>query len=170
MKKSLTLVLVIGALVLAGCGKKSDTAANTPTPTATASTAPTAAGGFGAPLSLPGSVSLTISAPAKFTPGTFASNYLPGQAANVFDVTVKNGGTVAIDPATISFAASSGTNTCTDVLDGDNGVSGAPTDPIAAGATANFKVAIGCDAKTGAPLNFDVTVGTATASIKGKIA
>ena len=170
MKKSLTVVLVIGVLVLTGCGKKSNTGATTPTPTPTASTAPTATGGFGAPLTLENGVTLTISAPKKFAPGTFASNYLPGQSANVFDVTLKNGGTAAIDPATISFAASSGTNTCTDVLDGDNGVSGAPTDPIAAGATSNFKVAIGCDAKAGGPLNFDITVGTSTASIKGKIA
>jgi hypothetical protein len=164
VKKSLTVVMVIGALVLTSCGKKIDTASSTPTAT------PTASGGFGAPLSLAGGVSLTISAPAKFTPGTFASNYLPGQAANVFDVTLKNAGTAAIDPTTISFAASSGTNTCTDVLDGDNGVSGAPTDPIAAGATSSFKFAIGCDAKAGAPLHFDITVGTSTASIEGKIA
>jgi hypothetical protein len=170
VKKSLTVVLVIGALVLTGCGKKSNTASITPTQTPTASTAPIASGGFGAPVTLAGGVSLTISAPTKFTPGTFASNYLPGQAANVFDVTVKNNGTVAIDPTTISFVASSGANTCTDVLDGDNGVSGAPTDAIAAGATSNFKVAIGCDAKAGAPLSFDITVGSSTASIKGKIA
>jgi hypothetical protein len=162
--------MVVSALVLTGCGKKSDTASRAPTQTPTASTAPTATGGFGAPLALGGGVSLTISAPARFTPGTFASNYLPGQAANIFDVTLKNGGTTAIDPATISFTASSGTNTCTDVLDGDNGVSGAPTDPIAAGTTSNFKFAIGCDAKAGAPLHFDVTVGPSTASIEGKIA
>lgn len=170
MKKGLTSVLVIGALVLTGCGnKKADTnptASNTPT----ASAAPSASGGFGAALSLGAGVTLTISAPKNFTPGTFASNYLPGQAANVFDVTLKNSGTVAIDPTTISIAASSGTNTCTDVLDGDNGVAGAPTDPIAAGATSNFKFAIGCDAKVGAPLHLDITVGTSTASIDGKIA
>jgi hypothetical protein len=170
VKKSLAVVLVIGALVLAGCGKKSDAAPHTPTQTPNASTAPTATGGFGTPVSLGSAVSLTIQVPTKFAPGKFASNYLPGQSANVFDVTLKNGGTVAIDPATISFAASSGTNTCTDVLDGDNGVSGAPTDPIAAGTTSNFKIAIGCDAKAGAPLNFNITVGTSTASIAGKIA
>lgn len=170
MKKSLTVVLVIGALVLTGCGKKSNTASGSPKETATATTAPTASGGFGSPLALGNGISLTISAPVSFKPGTFASNYLPGQAANVFDVTLKNGGTAAIDPTTISLAASSGTNTCTDVLDGDNGVSGAPTDPIAAGATSTFKFAIGCDAKAGAPLHFDITVGTSTASIDGKIA
>lgn len=170
MKKSLTVVLVIGALVLTGCGKKNDTASPSPSESATATAAPTASGGFGSAIALGSGVSLTISAPATFTPGTFASNYLPGQAANVFDVTLKNGGTAAIDPTTISLAASSGANTCTDVLDGDNGVAGAPTDPIAAGATSNFKFAIGCDAKAGAPLHFDITVGTATASIDGKIA
>ena len=170
MKKSLTVVLVVGALVLTSCGgKKADSAGST-SPTPTASVAPSASGGFGSPVSLGGGVSLTISAPASFKPGTFASNYLPGQAANIFNVTVKNGGTAAIDPTTILLAASSGTNTCTDVLDGDNGVSGAPTDPIAAGATSIFKFAIGCDAKTGAPLHFDITVGSSTAAIDGKIA
>ena len=170
MKKSLTVVLVIGALVLTGCGKKNNNASGTPTETPTATAAPTASGGFGSPITLGGGVTLTISAPMTFTPGNFASNYLPGQAANVFNVTVKNGGTSAIDPTTISLAASSGANTCTDVLDGDNGVTGAPTDPIAAGATSKFKFAIGCDAKAGAPLHFDITVGTSTASIDGKIA
>lgn len=170
MKKSLTVVLVIGALVLTGCGKKNDNASATPSETATATSAPTASGGFGSAIAVGSGVSLTVSAPKAFTPGNFASNYLPGQAANVFDVTLKNGGTTAIDPTTISFAASSGANTCTDVLDGDNGVTGAPTDPIAAGATSNFKFAIGCDAKAGAPLHFDITVGTSTAAIDGKLA
>lgn len=170
MKKSLTVVLVIGALVLTGCGKKNDNASASPSETATATAAPTASGGFGSAIAVGSGVSLTVSAPKAFTPGNFASNYLPGQAANVFDVTLKNGGTAAIDPTTISFAASSGANTCTDVLDGDNGVTGAPTDPIAAGSTSNFKFAIGCDAKAGAPLHFDITVGTSTAAIDGKLA
>lgn len=170
MKKSLTVVLVIGALVLTGCGnKKADTASSaSESPTATA--APTASGGFGSPVALGSGISLTMSTPSTFTPGKFASNYLPGQAANVFDVTLKNDGTAAIDPATISITASSGANTCTDVLDGDNGVAGAPTEPIAAGATSTFKFAIGCDAKAGAPLHFDITIGSSTAGIDGKIA
>jgi hypothetical protein len=170
VKESLTVVMVISALVLTGCGKKSESTPGVQLATPAASTASTASGGFGAPLSLAGGVTLTISAPTKFTPGKFASNYLPGQAANVFDVSLKNAGTLAIDPATISFAVNSGTNTCTEVLDGDNGVSGAPTDQIAAGTTSTFKFAIGCDAKAGAPLHFDITVGISRASIEGKIA
>lgn len=170
MKKSLTVVLVIGALVLTGCGKKANNASSTTTPTATPTATAAASGGFGSPVTLGGGISVTISAPTSFKPGNFASNYLPGQAANLFDVSLKNGGTTAIDPTTISLAANSGTNTCTDVLDGDNGVSGAPTDPIAAGATATFKFAVGCDAKAGAPLHIDVTVGSASAGIDGKIA
>ena len=170
MKKSLTVVLVIGALVLTGCGKKANDASTTPTPSATETATTAASGGFGSPVTLGGGISVTISAPTSFKPGNFASNYLPGQAANVFNVSLKNGGTTAIDPTTISLSANSGSNTCTDVLDGDNGVAGAPTDPIAAGATATFKFAIGCDAKTGAPLHLDVTVGSSSAGIDGKIA
>lgn len=171
MKKSLTAVLVVGALVLTGCGnKKTDSASSSSKESLVTTTAPSTSGGFGSPIALSGGVSLTISTPASFTPGNFASNYLPGQVANVFEVTLKNGGTAPIDPTTISLAASSGTNTCTDVLDGDNGVTGAPTDPVAAGASATFKFAIGCDAKSGAPLHFDITVGSSTAAIDGKLA
>ncbi len=170
MKKTLTVVAVISALVLTGCGKKANDAVSTTTPTPSESATAAASGGFGSPVTLGGGISVTISAPTSFKPGNFASNYLPGQAANVFDVSLKNGGTTAIDPTTIVLAANSGTNTCTDVLDGDNGVAGAPTDPIAAGATATFKFAIGCDAKAGAPLHVDVTVGSSSAGIDGKIA
>ena len=170
MKKSLTVVVVIGALVLTGCGSKKAVSATSTTTTPTATAAPTASGGFGSPVALGAGVILTISAPASVVPGNFASNYLKGQAANIFNVTLKNSGSAPIDPTTILLAASSGANTCTDVLDGDNGVSGAPTDPIAAGATSTFKFAIGCDAKAGAPLHFNITVGTSTAAIDGKIA
>ena len=170
MKKTLTVVVVIGSLVLTGCGKKADNAASTTTPTATPSASAAPSGAFGSPVTLGGGISVTISAPTSFKPGNFASNYLPGQAANVFDVSLKNGGTTAIDPTTISLAANSGTNTCTDVLDGDNGVAGAPTDPIAAGTTATFKFAVGCDAKVGDPLHVDITIGSSSAGIDGKIA
>lgn len=170
MKKSLTVVAVIGALVLTGCGKKANDASTTPTPSATESATAAASGGFGTAVALGGGISVTMSAPSSFKPGNFASNYLPGQAANVFNVSLKNGGTTAIDPTTISFSANSGTNTCTDVLDGDNGVAGPPTDSIAAGATATFKFAVGCDAKAGAPLHIDITVGSSSAGIDGKIA
>jgi hypothetical protein len=169
MKKSLIAVGLVAAVALTACGgKKADSGASNTPSTSTSSAA--TAGGFGSALDLGKGISLTIGAPKTFVPGAFASNYLKGQAANLFDVTVKNGGTTPLDASTILLQAASGANTCTDVLDGDNGITGAPIDPIAAGASITFKFAIACDAKSGDALTLSVGVGTGTASITGKVA
>ena len=168
MKKSLIAVGLVAALALSACGgKKADTVAS---PDGSKAPVDATAGGFGAPLDLGAGISLTISTPKSFVPGQFASNFVKGQAANIFDVTVKNSGTADLDPSSIIFAVNSGTNTCTDVLDGDNGITGAPTDPIAAGASITFKAAIACDAKKGDPLTMAVEVGAGKASLNGKMA
>jgi ABC-type glycerol-3-phosphate transport system substrate-binding protein len=169
MKKSLIAVGLVAALALTACGGKKADTASTDAPSSASSTAATS-GGFGSALDLGDGIALTITSPKTFVPGNFASNYLTGQAANLFDVTVKNGGTASLDASTILLQAASGANTCTDVLDGDNGINGAPIDPIAAGASVTFKFAIACDAKSGDPLTLSVGVGTSTASIAGKVA
>lgn len=169
MKKSLIAVGLIAAIALTACGGKKADSASSAAPSAAATTAATA-GGFGSTLDLGAGIALTITAPKSFVPGQFASNYLKGQAANIFNVTVKNSGTADLDPSTILFTVSSGTNSCTDVLDGDNGITGAPTDPIAAGTSISFKFAIACDAKAGDALGLAVEVGAGKASIIGKIA
>ncbi|MBI3429150.1 MAG: hypothetical protein HY050_03645 [Actinobacteria bacterium] len=169
MKKTLIAVLLIAGLALAGCGTKADTSAK-PTESASPSATTTVSSGFGVPITVGTAITLTISKPTSFKPGQFASNYLPGQVANVFSVTIKNGTSAELDPATISLVASSGANTCTDVLDGDNNISGAPTDPIAAGSEVNFKFAIGCDAKSGQPLRINITIGSDTSALDGTLA
>lgn len=169
MKKTLIAITVIAGLALTGCGKKADTAA-APTESAAPSASATVSNGFDVPITVGTGITLTISKPTSFKPGQFASNYLAGQAANVLSATLKNASGAEIDPATISLVASSGTNTCTDVLDGDNGISGAPTDPIADGSEINFKFAVGCDAKAGQPLHIDITIGSKTAALDGTVA
>ncbi|MDP1721481.1 MAG: hypothetical protein Q8L08_10890 [Candidatus Nanopelagicaceae bacterium] len=169
MKKTLIAVVLIAGLALTACGKKAETAA-TPTESATPSATATVSNNFDSPITVGTGITVTISKPTTFTPGQFASNYLPGQAANVFTATLKNESGSEIDPATISLVASSGSNTCTDVLDGDNGISGAPTEPIATASEVNFKFAIGCDAKSGQPLHIDITIGTTTAALDGTVA
>lgn len=169
MKKTLIALTLIVGLALTGCSKKADPVA-TPTESPTPSATPTVSNAFGSPITVGTGITVTISKPTTFTPGQFASNYLPGQSANVFTATLKNESGAEIDPATISIVASSGSNTCTDVLDGDNGISGAPTEPIATAGEVNFKFAIGCDAKSGQPLHVDFTVGTSTAGLDGSVA
>ncbi len=162
------------ALTLSACGGGgTPTAASTAGASASASASATPSGvtaNFGAPADLGNGVAVTVSTPASFTPGSFASNVMPGQVPNVFNVTVDNKGTTALDMTSVSVTASTASSTCTDVLDGDNGINGAPTDPLAAGASTSFKFAISCDAKAGAPLSVNVTVGANSVTLDGKLA
>lgn len=170
MKKGLVVIALAGALALAGCsGAKKDASSSATNQELVSGTTATAGAGFDKPLDLGTGVTVSIGAPKTFKPGTFASNYRPGQVANVLAVEIKNAGTAELDPNSISFLSNSGANNCTDVLDGDSGVSGAPTDPIAAGATASFKIAVGCDAKVGDPLTVSVTIGATSVAVDGKL-
>lgn len=163
------LGLIAVALVLTACG--SGTAADTSAdPTDTETSAAATSADFGAPLDLGSGVTVTISAPATFTPGDFASNFLPGQVADLFIIDVKNSGTAPLDLSSISFAPTSGTAFCSDVLDGDNGINGAPTEPVAAGASTSFKYAIACDAKVGDPLALGITFGETNLTLASTLA
>lgn len=161
------LGLVAIALILTACGSTS--AAPSDSASATDSTAAATAADFGKAIDLGGGISVTVSAPGKFTPGSFASNYLPGQVADLFTIDVTNKGTAPLDLSSISFAPTSGTAFCSDVLDGDNGINGAPTDPVAAGGTASFKYAIACDAKVGDPLALGITYSSTNLTLSGKL-
>lgn len=153
-------------LILAGCGSSSGPTVSA-TPTATQSAV--ANGAFGTPLSIGDGVSVTVSNPVAFKPGQFASNYFAGQVPNKFEVKVTNGSAAAFDLSGISITAASGTNTCVDILDGDSGINGAPTDPVAAKGTATFTSAIGCAAKVGDPLTLTLAFGATSATIAGTL-
>lgn len=173
MKALVRVGILATALLLSACGGGEDTTATESTSDqslVTETAAPTVEGAFGAPLDLGNGVTVTISEPKGFTPGQFASNFVPGQTANIVDITVKNGGTAELDLASILYAAESGTNYCVDVLDGDNGVNGAPMDVIAAGASSTFTYAVACDAKAGDPLKLSVTLNEDVVSVEGTLA
>ena len=129
----------------------------------------TATTGFGAPLSLGSDVVVTFAENAPFTPGAYASNFQKGMVANKFDVTIENKGAKALDLSTIAFALASGTNTCVDILDGDNNINGAPTEPIAAGASSTFTYGVGCLAKVGGPLELSVSIGADVVAVTGTL-
>ena len=170
-RKAVIIVALAGALALTGCATTNKNAVSDgKNDDLVTGTTATKGAGFDNALDLGVGVKVTISTPKSFTPGIFASNYLPGQTANELAVQITNGGTVDIDPTSISFASTSGTNTCTEVLDGDSGVAGPPTDPIGAGATSSFKIAVGCDSKAGAPLTVTIGVGASSVEVTGKLA
>ena len=129
----------------------------------------TAETGFGAPLSLGKDVVVTFAENAAFTPGSFASNYQKGMVANKFDVTIENKGAKPLDLTNISFSQASGTNTCVDILDGDNNINGAPTEPIAAGSSATFTYGVGCLAKVGGALDLSVSIGADVVAVTGTL-
>jgi hypothetical protein len=173
-KKRFSQVIILGlaaSISLTACGK-SDTGLNTAPGDASEfveNVAPTVATNFGAPLDLGADVTITFQENAKFTPGAYASNYQKGMAANKFDITVQNKGSNALDLANMVISMTSGTDTCVDILDGDNNINGAPTDPLAAGASATFTYGVGCLAKAGAPLDLTVSLNDAVVAVAGTL-
>lgn len=173
MYKKLVVLLSISALALSACGGKTETNAtpNGEHQDLVETGAPDASGAVGGDIDLGNGVTIKLSQPEHFTPSQFASNYVKGNTANLFEASITNSGSKAIDWATVSFVTTStGGSACPDVLDGDSGVNGQPTGTLAAGATETFKFGIACSTKPGAELNVSITVGDKTAAVNGKVA
>jgi hypothetical protein len=166
-----TAVAAILILSLSGCAKEDKGLNTNPGDTSqfVDKTEVTATTGFGAPLSLGTTTVVTFAENTKFTPGAYASNYQKGMVANKFDVTIENKGTEALDLSSIVITPASGDNNCTDILDGDNNINGAPTEPIAAGSSTTFTYGLGCTAKIGAPLVLSVSIGADIVSVTGTL-
>ena len=138
--------------------------------TLVADAAPVATIAFDTPLDLGGGVFVTVAAPSRFTPTQFMTNVdQKPKTANSFDVTIKNGGKTPLDFTTVSLIAASGANVCFDVL-GDLNINGAPTEPLAPGATATYKYGVGCQAAAGEPLSLTVQIGESKVAVEGKLA
>jgi len=160
------------ALSLSACGG-SDEAAQVDDQTLVAEVeeAPQASGGFDAPVVTPDKVSYTLSSPASFTPGKFASGMLPDQINERFNVTVENGSAADLDLATLIVKGSTTTGECVDIFDGDNQMEGAPTTPLAAGASAKFSWGLSCPGKSGEDISVTLSNGvTNVIAVTGKLA
>ena len=175
VKNNLVLALSITALVataLTGCAKKiaEDAAPNGNNQALVEEVAPTITTGFGADLKLSDSVSIKFENLMGFTPSKFASNYEKGMVANKFSVTIKNNGTTDLNLTDVSFAIKSNDYICVDVLDGDNGIDGSPTDVIKPGASSLFTYGTGCKTKKGDPLKITATIGNSIVGVETKLA
>jgi hypothetical protein len=173
--KKAALISPVAVLLLAGltaCGGGSDTSsADDQTLVTNTEEAPQATGGFGAPVVTPDKVSYTLTAPAHFTPGKFASGMLDGNMNERFDLTVVNNSGKDLDLATLMVTGSTTTGACVDIFDGDNAMEGAPTTPLAAGATANFSWGLSCAGKSGDDITVRLSNGTTTLiEVVGKLA
>lgn len=168
-KAALALALT---LTLSACGGSDEAATvDDQTLVATVEETPQASGGFDAPVVTPDKVSYTLSSPAHFTPGKFASGMLPGQINERFNLSVTNGSAADLDLAILIVKGSTTTGACVDIFDGDNQMEGAPTTPLAAGATATFSWGLSCPGKSGDDISVVLANGEVNViSVTGKLA
>jgi len=165
------------ALTLAACGGGSSGAKGSPSSAQESSLVqntsvkPQASGAFGSVVTLPSGVAVTLTNQALFQTTKFSSGQIDGQRYNSFDITVKNATAAPLDLGTLILTATAGAaGSCVDIFDGQVGIQGAPTDPIAAGASATFKWALSCPGKVGDPLNITMTTdGTTNVEVIGKL-
>ena len=167
-KLALTIAL---ALTLSACGGADETAQVDDQSLITeVEEAPQASGGFDAPVVTPDKVSYTLSSPANFTPGKFASGMLPGQINQRFNLNVANGSAAELDLATLIVKGSTTTGECVDIFDGDNQMEGAPTTPLAPGASAKFSWGLSCPGKNGEDISVLLSnAGVTLIEVTGKL-
>lgn len=180
MKTGLTTfksLAIASALIflLSACGGKADSAGTTTEEgkalTEAVETAPQATGGFDAPVVTPEKVSYTLSSPSHFNPGKFASGFLPGQLNEKFTVTIANNSAAALDLATLIVKGGTAAGECVDIFDGDNAMAGAPTDPLAVGASVSFGWGLSCPGKAGDEFSVSLSnAGVNFVEVKGKLA
>ena len=177
MDKKLTSAIfaTVFALTLTACGGGSDSIATTAEEgqalVEVVEEAAQASGGFDAPVVTPDQISYTLSSPVGFTPGKFASGMLPGQINERFNVSVENGSATDLDLATLIVKGSTTTGDCVDIFDGDNQMEGAPTTPLAPGASAKFSWGLSCPGKSGEEISVVLSNGTINViEVTGKLA
>jgi hypothetical protein len=170
IKSKLALTIAL-ALTLSACGGGDEVAQVDDQSLVTeVEEAPQASGGFDAPVVTPDKVTYTLSSPANFTPGKFASGMLPGQINERFNLNVTNGSAAELDLATLIVKGSTTTGDCVDIFDGDNQMEGAPTTPLAAGASAKFSWGLSCPGKAGEDISVLLSNGTVTLiEVTGKL-
>lgn len=177
-RPALVVLIAAGtALALAACGGGSSGAKGSPSSAQESSLVqnttakPQASGAFGSTVTLPSGVAVTLTNQAVFQTTKFSSGQIDGQKFNSFDITVKNGTTSSLDLGTLILTATAGAaGSCVDIFDGQVGIQGAPTDPVAAGASATFKWALSCPGKAGDPLDITMTTdGTTNVQVIGKL-
>lgn len=180
MKTGLTTSKAIAAsfaliLLLTACGAKTNESSPKPGDgqdlVEIVEETPQASGGFDVPVVTPDKVSYTLSSPSNFTPGKFASGHLPGQANEKFTVSIINNSATELDLATLIVKGSTVSGECVDIFDGDNVMEGAPTTPLAPGASTTFGWGLSCPGKAG--IDFSVVLsnaGTNLVEVTGKLA
>lgn len=180
MKSSLTASKAVATicallLLLTACGGKAAESSTTTDEgqalTENAEIAPQATGGFDSPVVTPDKVSYTLSSPSHFVTGQFAAGQLPGQLDQKFTLSITNNSAAELDLATLIVQGSTAAGVCVDIFDGDNAMAGAPTDPLAVGASTTFGWGLSCPGAVGDEFTVSLTnSGVSIVEVKGKLA
>ena len=173
LKLRAAALAVVAALALSACGGDSSSESNQANEELIAPPVQEveASGAFNTPVKIASGVSFTLSAPTGFKPGKFAAGQLPGQRYQQFKVDINNGSTTAVDLATLIVTGKTTSGVCVDVFDGDNGMEGAPQEPLAAGKSISFNWGLSCDGKSGEDLSLILSnEGIAIIEVTGKLA
>jgi len=172
-KIRLAAAALASTLLLSACGGGSDTASTESNEELIAPPVVEvqASGGFNSPVKIASGVSFTLSEPTGFKPGKFAAGQLPGQRFPEFKIDINNGSTAAIDLSTFIITGKTTSGLCVDIFDGDNGMDGAPGEPLAAGKSLAFNWGLSCEGKSGEDLSLVLSnEGTAIIEVTGKLA
>jgi hypothetical protein len=164
---------VVTALLLTACGGSGESASSESSQELIAPPVQEvqASGGFNSPVKIPSGVSFTLSEPIAFRPGKFAAGQLPGQRYQEFKVDITNGSTAPVDLATLIVAGKTASGICVDIFDGDNGMEGAPQEPLAVGKTISFNWGLSCEGKSAEELSLVLSnEGVAIIEVTGKLA
>lgn len=172
-KFKLAVLAAAAGLLLTACGGGSDSASTESNQELVAPPEQEvqATGGFNTAVKTSSGVSFTLSEPSAFRPGKFAAGQLPGQRYQQFKVDITNGSTAAIDLTTLIITGKSATGLCVDIFDGDNGMEGAPQEPLAVGKTISFNWGLSCEGKSAEDLSLVLSnEGVAIIEVTGKLA
>ena len=129
---------------------------------------------LGTPISLAGSISLTVSEFAEFKPKDPEALGVEGRP-QIMDITVENRGSADFDLSSFiileTSLASDNSISCFDVFEAASGVAGVPVDPIVKpGVSVTFKWAMVCPAPKGDDLTLTIALSdTDQATFKTKI-
>jgi hypothetical protein len=166
-------IAVASTLLLSACGGSGDSATTESNEELIAPPVQEvqASGGFNSPVKIPSGVSFTLSEPTAFRPGKFAAGQIPGQKYQEFKVGITNGSSAPVDLATLIVAGKTATGICVDIFDGDNGMEGAPQEPLAVGKSISFNWGLSCEGKSGEDLTLVLSnEGVAIIEVTGKLA
>lgn len=139
-------VIVVLALVFTGCSVPASStpdpaASSASTPEEPAAQEPPAIPVFGETITYDDGISVSVSAPAPYTPSELAAGVVEGQQAVVFEIVITNNSTEGFDPTLALASASSAGVEASGIFDTSNQIGFPPSTTVTPGSTIKWQQA-----------------------------